>query len=128
MTTLWFVQIGARRWLILRPVEKSQSSSQNNLSCVWYQMLSMFHTLHWIGHVNIQITFFCNRKFSMMLHNTQSKSDWLFFTQCKLIGWLENNETTLNIVIVVLSHNFQNEGRDSDYLYMDLPDYNDHQG
>ena len=54
-----------------------------------------------IGHVNSGIIFLC-WKFPMSLYNTQSKSDWLFNTQSRILqaDWLsvENNEkATLNI-------------------------------
>ena len=55
-----------------------------------------------IGHVNIGIIFYCFGNSQRCKYNTQSKSDWLFNTQTRVLqaDWLklENNEKeTLSI-------------------------------
>ena len=55
-----------------------------------------------IGNVNIGIIFYCIGHSQWCIYNTQSKSDWLFDTQSRVLqaDWLilKNNEkATLNI-------------------------------
>ena len=55
----------------------------------------------WIGHIDIGIIFYCIGNSQWCICNTQSKSDWLFNTQSRILqaDWLtfENNEkATLN--------------------------------
>ena len=75
-------------------------SELNKLHCNRLKRCMYFRNPHQRGHVNIGIIFLCIGNSKGCLYNTQTKSEWLFITQARILplGGLDQNPPIVSAI------------------------------